>query len=133
MYTGLRVLSTADVAVIEMSPFEVVEVIERACLALAAGTSASPRKLTVKPGDGHSVAYAMLGRDGVRDVVATIPTVTSKSCPTCPPRRPTLMWCSPSPEPARPLPLRPTGSNPARYACSSATAWRPAPCGRPIT
>jgi ornithine cyclodeaminase/alanine dehydrogenase-like protein (mu-crystallin family) len=70
MHTGLRVLSTADVAVIEMSPFEVVEVIERACLALAAGTSASPRKLTVKPGDGHSVAYAMLGRDGVRDVVA---------------------------------------------------------------
>jgi ornithine cyclodeaminase/alanine dehydrogenase-like protein (mu-crystallin family) len=70
MYTGLRVLSTADVAAIEMSPFEVVEVIERACLALAAGTSASPCKLTVKPDDGHSVAYAVLGRDGVRDVVA---------------------------------------------------------------
>lgn len=70
MHTGLRVLSTADVAAIEMSPFDVVEVIERAYLALAAGTSANPRKLTVKPDDGHSVAYAMLGRDGVRDVVA---------------------------------------------------------------
>lgn len=70
MHTGLRVLSTADVAAIELSPLEVVEVIERAYLALAAGTSANPRKLTVKPDDGHSVAYAMLGRDGVRDVVA---------------------------------------------------------------
>jgi ornithine cyclodeaminase len=70
MHTGLRVLSTADMAAIELSPLEVVEVIERAYLALAAGTSANPRKLTVKPDDGHSVAYAMLGRDGVRDVVA---------------------------------------------------------------
>ncbi len=69
-HTGLRVLSTADVAAIEMSPFDVVEVIERAYLALAAGSSANPRKLTVKPDDGHSVAYAMLGRDGVRDIVA---------------------------------------------------------------
>ena len=69
-HTGLRVLSTADVAAIEMSPVEVIKVIERAYFALAAGTSANPRKLTVKPEDGHSVAYAMLGRDGVRDVVA---------------------------------------------------------------
>lgn len=68
--TGLRVLSTADVAAIEMSPFDVVEAIERAYLALAAGTSADPGKLMVKPDDGRSVAYAMLGRDGVRDVVA---------------------------------------------------------------
>lgn len=59
MHTGLRVLSTADVATIEMSPFEMIE---RVCLALAAGTSANPRKLTVKSDDGHSVAYAMLGR-----------------------------------------------------------------------
>lgn len=70
MHTGLRVLSTADVAAIEVSPTDVVKVIEQACITLAAGTSANPPKLTVKPDDGHSVAYAMLGRDGVRDVVA---------------------------------------------------------------
>jgi N-[(2S)-2-amino-2-carboxyethyl]-L-glutamate dehydrogenase len=70
MHTGLRLLSTADVAAIEMNPFDVVGVVEQAYLALAAGTSTNPRKLTVKPDDGHSVAYAMLGRDGVRDVVA---------------------------------------------------------------
>jgi ornithine cyclodeaminase/alanine dehydrogenase-like protein (mu-crystallin family) len=69
-HSGLRLLSTADVAAIEMSPGEVVEVVEGAYLAFAAGTSANPRKLMVKPDDGHSVAYAMLGRDGVRDVVA---------------------------------------------------------------
>jgi MATE family multidrug resistance protein len=49
MQTGLRVLSTADVAAIEMSP---LEVIERACLALAAGTSAND------PADGTALGIA---------------------------------------------------------------------------
>ncbi|RSS54618.1 ornithine cyclodeaminase family protein [Streptomyces sp. WAC06614] len=37
---------------------------------LHAGRSDNPRKLTVEPPDGHSVSYAMLGRDGSRDIVA---------------------------------------------------------------
>lgn len=66
----LRVLSTADLTGIEITPADVVEVVERAYLALADGSSANPRKLTVSPADGHSVSYAMLGRDGSRELVA---------------------------------------------------------------
>ncbi|GHC54733.1 ornithine cyclodeaminase family protein [Streptomyces cinnamoneus] len=66
----LTLLSTADVAGIAITPADVVETVERAYRTLAAGRSDNPRKLTVKPADGHSVAYAMLGRDGTRDVVA---------------------------------------------------------------
>lgn len=66
----LRILSTSDIAGIEISLEDVVEVVEQAYSTLADGKSANPRKLTVKPKDGHSVSYAMLGRDGVRDVVA---------------------------------------------------------------
>ncbi|HZF92336.1 ornithine cyclodeaminase family protein [Streptomyces sp.] len=68
--TTLRVLSTSDVAGIEISLADVVAVVEQAYGTLAAGRSDNPRKLTVKPEDGHSVAYAMLGRDGERGVVA---------------------------------------------------------------
>lgn len=67
---ALRVLNTSDLAKIDMSPREVVTVVEQAYRALVAGMSNNPRKLTVKPADGHSVAYAMLGRDGMRNVVA---------------------------------------------------------------
>ncbi|MEU2060886.1 ornithine cyclodeaminase family protein [Streptomyces sp. NPDC013455] len=66
----LRVLGTGDLAGLEISLADVVDVVEQAYRALADGTSANPRKLTVKPEDGHSVSYAMLGRDGVREVVA---------------------------------------------------------------
>lgn len=65
----LRVLSRSDLATIDIDLKDVVSVVEDAYLALAAGTSANPRKLTAKPADGHSVAYAMLGRDGARDVI----------------------------------------------------------------
>ncbi|MFD5710146.1 ornithine cyclodeaminase family protein [Streptomyces pharetrae] len=68
--TTLRVLGTSDVAGIEISLADVVAVVEQAYDTLAAGRSDNPRKLTVKPEDGHSVAYAMLGRDGERGVVA---------------------------------------------------------------
>ncbi|MFE1883519.1 ornithine cyclodeaminase family protein [Streptomyces diastatochromogenes] len=68
--SALRVLSTSDVAGIDIGLADVVSVVEEAYGTLAAGRSDNPRKLTVQPGDGHSVAYAMLGRDGVRDVVA---------------------------------------------------------------
>ncbi|MFF4783535.1 ornithine cyclodeaminase family protein [Streptomyces griseorubiginosus] len=66
----LRILSTSDLAGIDISLTDVVDVVEQAYRTLADGRSANPRKLTVKPEDGHSVSYAMLGRDGVREVVA---------------------------------------------------------------
>ncbi len=65
----LLVLSRTDLAALEISPADVVPVVEDAYRARAAGVSANPRKLTAKPADEHSVAYAMLGRDGARDVV----------------------------------------------------------------
>ncbi|MEV5343389.1 ornithine cyclodeaminase family protein [Streptomyces sp. NPDC052676] len=68
--TTLRILSTSDVAGIDITLADVVAVVEQAYGTLAAGRSDNPRKLTVKPEDGHSVAYAMLGRDGERGVVA---------------------------------------------------------------
>ncbi|CAL9586960.1 ornithine cyclodeaminase family protein [Streptomyces sp. enrichment culture] len=68
--TTLRVLSTSDVAGIDISLADVVATVEQAYGTLADGRSDNPRKLTVKPQDGHSVAYAMLGRDGERGVVA---------------------------------------------------------------
>jgi ornithine cyclodeaminase/alanine dehydrogenase-like protein (mu-crystallin family) len=66
----IRALSTSDLATIDITPKDVLTVVEGAYRALAAGVSVNPRKLTVKPPDGRSVAYAMLGRDGAREVVA---------------------------------------------------------------
>ncbi|MFJ9949405.1 ornithine cyclodeaminase family protein [Kitasatospora sp. NPDC091207] len=68
--TTLRVLSTSDLAGLDISLADVVDTVEQAYRTLAAGQSDNPRKLTVKPADGHSVSYAMLGRDGSRNVVA---------------------------------------------------------------
>lgn len=68
--TTLRVLSTSDLAGLDITLADVVDTVEQAYRTLAAGWSDNPRKLTVKPADGHSVSYAMLGRDGARDVVA---------------------------------------------------------------
>lgn len=67
--SGLRVLSTRDLAMIDVAPAEVVQIVERAYLALAAGTSANPRKIKTGLENGRSVSYSMLGRDGARDVV----------------------------------------------------------------
>ncbi|MFF4695246.1 ornithine cyclodeaminase family protein [Streptomyces chattanoogensis] len=66
----LRILTTTDLAGIDISLSDVVATVEGAYRTLHAGRSDNPRKLTVKPPDGHSVSYAMLGRDGSRDVVA---------------------------------------------------------------
>ncbi|WP_406515032.1 ornithine cyclodeaminase family protein [Streptomyces sp. NBC_00873] len=66
----LRILSTTDLAGIDISLADVVSTVEGAYRTLYAGQSDNPRKLTVKPQDGHSVSYAMLGRDGTRNVVA---------------------------------------------------------------
>ncbi|MFD0020227.1 ornithine cyclodeaminase family protein [Streptomyces sp. NPDC058382] len=68
--TTLRVLSTSDLAGLDIPLTDVVDTVRQAYRTLAAGESDNPRKLTVKPADGHSVSYAMLGRDGVRNVVA---------------------------------------------------------------
>lgn len=66
----LRILSTTDLAGIDISLADVVDTVKGAYRTLHAGESDNPRKLTVTPRDGHSVSYAMLGRDGSRDVVA---------------------------------------------------------------
>ncbi|WFB10899.1 ornithine cyclodeaminase family protein [Streptomyces sp. LX-29] len=68
--TKLRILSTTDLSGIDIPLTDVVSVVEQAYRALADGTSVTPPKLTVKPADGRSVAYAMLGRDGTREAVA---------------------------------------------------------------
>ncbi len=68
--TPLRVLSRSDLADVPISPGEVVRAVEDAYLAFAEGSSDNPRKLSVAHPDGWSVAYAMLGRDGRRRVVA---------------------------------------------------------------
>jgi ornithine cyclodeaminase/alanine dehydrogenase-like protein (mu-crystallin family) len=67
---GLRVLSKQDLAAVDYSLAEVLRSVEGAYRAFAAGLSANPRKLSTKPADERSVAYAMLGRDGERDTVA---------------------------------------------------------------
>ncbi len=59
----LTLLSTSDLAGLRIDCADVVSTVEDAYRTLAAGRSDNPRKLTVKPADGHSVAYAMLGRD----------------------------------------------------------------------
>lgn len=66
----LHVLSAGDLAGLDIPLADVVDTVENAYRTLAAGRSDNPRKLTVKPADGHSVSYAMLGRDGSRDIVA---------------------------------------------------------------
>jgi ornithine cyclodeaminase len=66
---GLRILNTRELASIDISPDQVVAIVEEAYGALAAGTSANPRKIKTSPQDGHSVSYSMLGRDGARELV----------------------------------------------------------------
>ncbi|WP_054816207.1 ornithine cyclodeaminase [Nocardia arizonensis] len=68
--TPLRVLSRSDLADLPITPAAVVRAVEDAYLAFAAGESDNPRKLSVADPRGWSVAYAMLGRDGRRRVVA---------------------------------------------------------------
>ncbi|MEU0664308.1 ornithine cyclodeaminase family protein [Streptomyces lavendulocolor] len=67
---SLSVLSSTDIAGIAITLTDVVDFVAQAYSTLADGQSDSPRKLMVKSADGHSVSYSMLGRDGVRNVVA---------------------------------------------------------------
>lgn len=67
---ALRVLSRSDLADVPITPADVVHAVEGAYLALGNDISDNPRKLSVAHPDGWSVAYAMLGRDGRRRVVA---------------------------------------------------------------
>lgn len=67
---SLRVISKRELATMRIDLDEVLRAVEGAWRAVADGRSANPAKLTVKPSDGRSVAYAMLGRDGDRDTVA---------------------------------------------------------------
>ncbi|MFT2020428.1 ornithine cyclodeaminase family protein [Streptomyces sp. 796.1] len=69
-HTGLHILAASDLAGLEISIADVITTVEDAYRTLYAGASENPRKLSVAPQDKHSVSYAMLGRDGSRDVVA---------------------------------------------------------------
>ena len=68
--TRLRMLSRTDLAGLDVSLSDVIATVEGAYRTLHAGQSDNPRKLSVKPEDGHSISYAMLGHDGSRNVVA---------------------------------------------------------------
>ncbi|MFF8419692.1 ornithine cyclodeaminase family protein [Streptomyces sp. NPDC015680] len=67
---NLRILTRRDVDAIDITLTDVLDVVAQAIGALADGTSANPAKLSVSPPDNSSVSYAMLGRDGARQVVA---------------------------------------------------------------
>jgi ornithine cyclodeaminase/alanine dehydrogenase-like protein (mu-crystallin family) len=67
---SLRVISKRELAAMPIDLDEVLGAVDGAWRAVAGGRSANPAKLAVKPRDGRSVAYAMLGRDGDRDTVA---------------------------------------------------------------
>jgi ornithine cyclodeaminase/alanine dehydrogenase-like protein (mu-crystallin family) len=67
---AIHVLSKQDLAGLRYSLDEVLSAVEGAYQGFAAGLSANPRKLTVKPEDAHSLSYSMLGRDGERQTVA---------------------------------------------------------------
>jgi len=67
---ALRVLSRQDLSRLSYRLQDVLDAVEGAYCAFASGASANPPKLSVKPQDGRSIAYAMLGRDGERETVA---------------------------------------------------------------
>ncbi|MFD3876577.1 ornithine cyclodeaminase family protein [Streptomyces microflavus] len=67
---SLRILTRRDVDAIDIPLTDVLDVVAQAIRPLADGTSANPAKLSVSPPDNSSVSYAMLGRDGNRQVVA---------------------------------------------------------------
>lgn len=67
---ALRLYSKHELMTLRYTLAEVLGCVEGAYRAYAAGLSANPPKLTAKPHDGHSIAYAMLGRDGERGTVA---------------------------------------------------------------
>lgn len=65
----LLVLNKQLLDALDYGPREVLEVVERAYLALGAGESDNPRKLMSQSPRKHSVAYSMLGRDGGRQTI----------------------------------------------------------------
>ncbi|GAA2678039.1 hypothetical protein GCM10010400_46480 [Streptomyces aculeolatus] len=67
---SLRILTRSDIESVDITLTEVLDVVAQAIRPLADGTSANPAKLSVSPPDDSSVSYAMLGRDGTRQVVA---------------------------------------------------------------
>lgn len=66
----LRLLSRTDLLDVPFPPEAVVAAVAQAYRSLGAGTAANPTKLTVGGVHDRSVAYAMLGRDTARGVVA---------------------------------------------------------------
>ncbi|NKI41918.1 ornithine cyclodeaminase family protein [Streptomyces sp. LD120] len=66
----MRVLTRRDVEAIDITLTDVLDSVAQAIRPLADGTSSNPAKLSVSSPDDSSVSYAMLGRDGARQVVA---------------------------------------------------------------
>lgn len=66
----LRLLSRSDLADVPFPPADVVAAVEQAYHSFGSGTAVNPTKITVGGVHDHSVAYAMLGRDDQRGVVA---------------------------------------------------------------
>ncbi len=66
----LRLLSRTDLADVPFPPAEVVAAVEQAYRSYGSGTAENPTKITVGGVHDRSVAYAMLGRDTDRGVVA---------------------------------------------------------------
>ncbi len=67
----LLLLSRSELADVPFPPAEVVAAVEQAYHSFGSGTAVNPTKITVGGvHDDHSVAYAMLGRDDQRGVVA---------------------------------------------------------------
>ncbi|WP_217428153.1 ornithine cyclodeaminase family protein [Microlunatus speluncae] len=66
----LRLLSRTDLADVPFPPEEVVAAVEQAYRSFGSGTAENPTKITVGGVHDRSVAYAMLGRDTDRGVVA---------------------------------------------------------------
>lgn len=65
----LRLLSRSDLADIEIAPTQVIEAVRLAYIAFAHGESCNPAKLSIPLRDRHSVAYSMLGFDGLQQAV----------------------------------------------------------------
>lgn len=65
----LLVLDKALLAHMDITPQHVLNAVEMAYRGLGECLSDNPRKLMSEAFDGHSIAYSMLGRDGVRATV----------------------------------------------------------------
>ncbi|NKJ39812.1 ornithine cyclodeaminase [Rhizobium sp. SG570] len=68
---ALHILSRSELADIELTPAEVIQVVEEAYLSFANGQSGCPTKLMLPlPNERDSLSYSMLGYDGGTEMLA---------------------------------------------------------------